>query len=146
MSSKFSLARAAAVALVAIGSVASLGTDAFAANRTWTPVNTGTAQTRWGTGLVYASNWSGGTAAGNPTSADTGIFNATSTRTITGIAGNILPIGTMTLSGAQQTFATPSATIVISGTGAVPNVAIASNATGNQIIQMGVQLAEHIYL
>ena len=141
MSSKFSLARAAAVALVAIGSVASLGTDAFAANRTWTPVNTGTAQTRWGTGLVYASNWSGGTAAGNPTSADTGIFNATSTRTITGIAGNILPIGTMTLSGAQQTFATPSATIVISGTGGDPNVAIASNATGNQIIQMGVQLA-----
>jgi len=47
----------------------------------------------------------------------------------------------MTLSGAQQTFATPSATIVISGTGAVPNVGIASNATGNQIIQMGVQIA-----
>jgi hypothetical protein len=141
MSSKFSLARAAAVALVAIGSVASLGTDAFAVNRTWTPVGSGTASASWGTALVYASNWSGGTAAGNPTANDLGIFNATSTRTIKGVAGNTVPIGVMQLSGAQQTFSTPTTTILISGTGAVPNVGITSSATGNQIFQTGVQLS-----
>jgi hypothetical protein len=140
MSSKFSFARTVAVALVAIGSVASLGTDAFAVNRTWTPVGTGTASGKWGTGLVYASNWSGGTATGNPTANDLGIFNATSTRNITGVAGNAVPIGILQLSGAQQTFLTPSTTIVISGTGAVPNVGINNTATGNQIFQAGVQV------
>lgn len=141
MSSKFSLARAVAVALVAIGSVASLGTDAFAANRTWTPTGT----PRWGNALSFASSWSGGTAVGNPTAADTAIFaNGASTRTITAIAGNILPIGTMTLSGASQVFSTPSATIVISGTGAVPNVGITSTGTGLQNFQTGVQVGSNM--
>jgi len=143
MSSKFSLARAVAVALVAIGSVASLGTDAFAANRTWTPVGSGTTQGKWGTALVYASNWSGGTATGNPTPNDTGVFNSAAGQTVSMVANNSTPIGILQLSGATtgaRTFSGPTSTIVISGTGAVPNVGISSTATRDQIFSTTVKV------
>ncbi|MEI8370270.1 MAG: hypothetical protein WCJ31_17710 [Planctomycetia bacterium] len=82
MSSKFSFARVVAVALVAIGSVASLGVDAFAAPRTWTngsapavgggPTNRG----KWGTAVQFATNWN---STSNPRTVpgtgDTAVFN-----------------------------------------------------------------------
>jgi PEP-CTERM motif len=140
MSSQFSLARAVAVALVAIDSVASLGTDAFAANRTWTPVGTGTAAQRWGTDPVYATNWSEA-ATGNPTAGDTAIFNNNLlNQTITVINGDTVPIGMIKLSGTQKVFMSPTATIVIDGNSAVLNVGITSTATSNQIFQAGVQV------
>jgi hypothetical protein len=96
-----SLARAVAVALVAVGSVASLSQAAFAANRTWTPVGSGTTAARWGTASVYAANWSGGVT--NPTAADSAIFNAATQRTINPIASNAVPIGAINVTGAGNT-------------------------------------------
>ena len=131
MSSKFSLARAAAVALVAIGSVASLGTDAFAVNRTWTGNAPGSGNAgRWGTAAVYNSNWSQATP---PTSADTGVFSSNSNRTITTLP-DLLPIGDFSFSGnGNNTFSnTTGSSIVISGNGSTPNVGISSTGAGTQ--------------
>ena len=119
-------ARAAAVALVAIGSFACLSSDAFAANRTWTPVTSGSTAARWGTAAVYAPNWSGAT---NPTSADAGIFSSNAIRTVTAVSGNTLPIGSLVFVGSGTTNFTMNigASIVISGTGS-PSVGISSTS------------------
>ena len=131
MSSKFSIARTMAVALVAIGSVASLGTDAFAVNRTWTGNAPGSGNAgRWGTAAVYNSNWSQATP---PTSADTGVFSSNSNRTITTLP-DLLPIGDFSFSGnGNNTFTnTTGSSIVISGNGSTPNVGISSTGAGTQ--------------
>ena len=123
--------RAMVLAAAAIGSVASLSQAAFAANRTWTPVGTGTTAAKWGTAAVYAPNWSGGVT--NPTAADSAIFNAGGTRTVTPIAGNSLPIGDINVTGAGNfIFANAlNSNIVISGTGASPSVGINVTGAGN---------------
>jgi hypothetical protein len=124
-------ARAAAVALVAIGSFACLSSGAFAADRTWTPVPSGATAARWGTAALYAPNWSlvSGTAK-NPTASDNAIFTGNNNRTITPIAQNALPIGSLTFSGAgKSTFVSAiGASIVISGNGQAPNVGISTSA------------------
>jgi hypothetical protein len=120
-------ARAAAVALVAIGSLACLSSDVFAANRTWTALASGTAARRWGTGTAYAANWSSST---NPTSGDAGIFIGTANQTVTTVSGNTLPIGSLVFNGSGTTsfsIASGGGAIVIYGTGS-PSVGINSTS------------------
>ena len=71
MKLKFAFARKVAVGLIAVGSLACLATDTFAANRTWTSstITTNQYQTKWGTG--FASNWAG---LNVPTASDIGVF------------------------------------------------------------------------
>ena len=71
MRSHSSLARPMALALMAIGTVACMSTDTFAANRTWTSstITTSQYQTKWGT--AFASNWAANTV---PTTADIAVF------------------------------------------------------------------------
>jgi hypothetical protein len=133
MRSKFSFARTLALALVAIGTVACVNSETFAANRTWTPVASGTTAARWGTASVYAANWSGGIT--NPTAADSAIFNANSARQITPILNNTLPIGDINVTGSGNvTFLnTTGSRIVISGNGGAPNVGVNVTGAGNAI-------------
>ncbi len=67
----FAFARKVAVGLIAVGSLACLATDTFAANRTWTSSNisAGSYRAKWGTG--FASNWAGAVV---PTTADIATF------------------------------------------------------------------------
>lgn len=67
----FAFARKVAVGLIAVGSLACLATDTFAANRTWTSsaITAGSYRAKWGTG--FASNWAGNTV---PTTADIATF------------------------------------------------------------------------
>jgi len=81
MRSNFSFGRAVAFALVAIGTVASLSSDTFAVNRTWTngySLNSGN-RGKWGT--AFTSNWAGNVV---PTTGDLAYFgsNLTSTYSI----------------------------------------------------------------
>ena len=119
-------ARAAAVALVAIGSFACLSSDAFAANRNWTGSASGTAANQWGTSTAAAANWSPAT---NPTSNDWGIFSSNSNQSVTGVSGNTLPIASLVFRGSGTTSFSMNngASIVIYGTGS-PSVGISSTS------------------
>ena len=138
MRSKFSFARTLALALVAIGTVACVSSETFAANRTWTPVGTGTTAARWGTASVYAPNWSGGVT--NPTAADSAIFNANSARQVTPVLNNLLPIGDINVTGSGNvTFLNSTgAKIVISGNGSSPAVGLNVSGAGNAIFNGNV--------
>ena len=133
MKTRLFFARAMALALVAGGIVASLPTEAMAANRTWTNGSTNPSGNRqkWGTTAQFATNWSSvgvGTFA-NPTAADTAVFvgNNGATQSITIQSANV-PIGKLTFSGTTAySFTTNS--LAISGDGSIPNVGI-SNASG----------------
>jgi hypothetical protein len=113
-----------------------LSSDAFAANRTWTPVASGSTAARWGTGTAYAANWSGGGT--NPTSADAGIFSSNAIRTVTAVSGNTLPIGSLVFLGSGTTNFTMNtgASIVISGTGS-PSVGISSTSGRQNFSSLG---------
>ena len=119
-------ARAAAVALVAIGSFACLSSDAFAATRNWNPLGSGTAARQWGTSTAAAANWSPAT---NPNSGDTGIFSSSTNQTVTTVSGNTLPIGSLVFRGSGTTnfSMNTGASIVIDGTGS-PSVGISSTS------------------
>jgi hypothetical protein len=138
MRSKFSFARTLAVALVAIGTVACVSSETFAANRTWTPVGSGTTAARWGTSSVYAANWSGGVT--NPTATDSAVFNAASARQVTPILNNLLPIGDINVTGSGNvTFLnTTGAKILISGNGASPAIGLNVTGAGNAIFNGNV--------
>lgn len=132
MRSKFSFARTLALALVAIGTVACVSSETFAANRTWTGNAPSPNNGKWGTAAQFASNWSGFT---NPDSTDTGVFSSNSNRAITPQA-NMLPIGSFLFSGAgKNTFGnTAGSSIVISGTG-IPSIGISSSSSADQLFQ-----------
>ena len=119
-------ARAAAVALVAIGCFACLSSDAFAATRNWTGSASGTAARQWGTSTAYAANWSPAT---NPTSDDWGIFSSNSIQSVTAVSGNTLPIASLVFRGSGTTSFSMNngASIVIYGTGS-PSVGISSTS------------------
>ena len=119
-------ARAAAVALVAIGCFACLSSDAFAATRNWTGTASGTAARQWGTSTAAAANWSPAT---NPTSNDWGIFSSNSNQTVIAVSGNTLPIGNLVFRGSGTTnfSMNTGASIVIYGTGS-PSVGISSTS------------------
>ncbi|MCY3016904.1 MAG: hypothetical protein NT171_19715 [Planctomycetota bacterium] len=140
MRSTFSLARTLSLALVAIGTVACVSSETFAANRTWTPVASGTTAARWGTASVYAPNWSSSSnPLTNPTAADSAIFNsnAANARTVTPIANNVLPIGDLKFSGSNSViFANAlGSSIVISGNSASPSVGISLTGSGSVAFQ-----------
>jgi hypothetical protein len=124
-------ARAAAVALVAIGSFACLSSDAFAATRNWTGTASGTAARQWGTSTAAAANWSPAT---NPNSGDTGVFSSSINQSVTAVSGNTLPIGSLVFRGSGTTSFTVNtgASIVIYGNAGIPNVGI-SSTSGRQI-------------
>jgi len=126
------------IALMAIGTVACMSSATFAANRTWTPVASGSTAARWGTASVYASNWSGAT---NPTSVDTAIFSSASNRTITTLP-NTLSIKNIVIGGSgNNTFTnTIGASIVISGSGS-PAIAISNTSAGTQLFNTRVVFA-----
>ena len=71
MKLKLAFARKVAVGLIAVGSLACLATDTFAANRTWTSSNITALSYRVKWGAAFASNWSDNTV---PTVADTAVF------------------------------------------------------------------------
>ena len=120
-------ARAAAVALVAIGSFACLSSGAFAATRTWTGSASGTAARQWGTSTAAAANWSSAT---NPSSVDTGVFSSSINQSVTAVSGNTLPIGSLVFRGSGTTSFTMNngASIVIYGNAGIPNVGISSTS------------------
>jgi len=120
-------ARAAAVALVAIGSFACLSSGAFAATRTWTGSASGTAARQWGTSTAAAANWSPAT---NPTSVDAGVFNSSINQSVTAVSGNTLPIGSLVFRGSGTTnfSMNTGASIVIYGNAGSPNVGISSTS------------------
>jgi len=120
-------ARAAAVALVAIGSFACLSSGAFAATRTWTGSASGTAARQWGTSTAAAANWSSAT---NPSSVDTGVFSSSINQSVTAVSGNTLPIGSLVFRGSGTTSFSMNtgASIVIYGNAGIPNVGISSTS------------------
>ena len=120
-------ARAAAVALVAIGSFACLSSDAFAATRNWTGSASGTARGQWGTSTAAANNWSPAT---NPTSVDAGVFSSSINQSVTAVSGNTLPIGSLVFRGSGTTnfSMNTGASIVIDGNAGSPNVGISSTS------------------
>jgi hypothetical protein len=120
-------ARAAAVALVAIGSFACLSSDAFAATRNWTGTASGTAARQWGTSTAAAANWSPAT---NPNSGDTGVFSSSINQSVTAVSGNTLPIGSLVFRGSGTTnfSMNTGASIVIYGDAGIPNVGISSTS------------------
>ena len=119
-------ARAAAVALVAIGCFACLSSGAFAAPKNWIGTASGTARGQWGTSTAAAANWS---PAGNPNSGDTGVFSSSINQTVTTVSGNTLPIGSLVFRGSGTTnfSMNTGASIVIDGTGS-PSVGISSTS------------------
>ena len=134
MRSKFSFARTLALALVAIGTVACVSSETFAANRTWTGTASGTAAGKWGTASIFAPNWSSPPST-NPTAADSAIFNANSARNVAPIINNLLPIGDINVTGSGNvTFQNAAGSkIVISGNSASPSVGVNVTGSGNAI-------------
>ena len=143
MRSHSSLARPMALALMAIGIVACMSTDTFAANRTWTNASSSASGNRnkWGITSQFATNWSGIT---NPTAADTAVFSGANGPSQTNtIMSNDTPIGSITFSGTTAyTFQKNSTTgsLLISGNGSLPNVGIANNASSRQTFDAGVKI------
>ena len=137
MKTRLFFARAMALALVAGGIVASLPTEAMAANRTWT--NASTVQSgnknKWGTTAATATNWTTNT---NPTSSDTAVFLGNN-----GVSTNIaiqsanVPVGKITFSGTTQYNFTVNA-VALSGDGSTPNVGISNGASGETQTFAGV--------
>ena len=138
MKTRLFFARAVTLALVAGGIVASLPTEAMAANRTWTNLSTSASgnKIKWGTTAQFASNWSGNT---NPTAADTAVFTGTN-----GLTQNIaiqsvnVPIGKLTFTGTTAYSFTSNA-LSLRGDSSIPNVAIA-NASGKDQTFTAVQI------
>ena len=132
-------ARAMALALVAGGIVASLPTEAMAANRTWTNASTQQSGNRnkWGTTTATGSNWTTNT---NPTSSDTAVFLGNN-----GVSSNIaiqsanVPVGKITFSGTTQYNFTANA-VALSGDGSTPNVGISNGASGETQTFAGVSV------
>lgn len=128
MKTRLFFARAMTLALVAGGIVASLPTEAMAANRTWTNASTPVSNNKqkWGTTAQFATNWSGNV---NPTAADTAVFagNNGLTQSIAIQSANV-PIGKLTFSGSTA-YSFTSQPLLISGDGSIPNVGI-TNASG----------------
>jgi len=138
MRSNFLFARSMALALMAIGTVACISSDTYAANRTWTPT-TGLTAGKWGTAQIYATNWnSTANPVTNPTPDDTAIFSSASNRTIT-TQPNTLSIKNIVIGGSgNNTFSnTIGASIVISGSGS-PAIAISNTSAGIQLFNTRV--------
>jgi len=137
MKTRLFFARAMALALVAGGIVASLPTEAMAANRTWTNASTVQSGNRnkWGTTTATGSNWTTNT---NPTSSDTAVFLGNN-----GVSTNIaiqsanVPVGKITFSGTTQYNFTVNA-VALSGDGSTPNVGISNGASGETQTFAGV--------
>ena len=134
MKTRLFFARAMALALVAGGIVASLPTEAMAANRTWTNGSSGPSgnKLKWGTTAQFATNWSsvGVATFANPTSADTAVFSGTNTSTHNiAIQSANVPIGKLTFTSGTTAYSFTSQPLAISGDGSIPNLGI-SNASG----------------
>jgi len=143
MKAQFSMARMMATALAAVGVLACLTADTYAANRTWTNASSSGSGNRnkWGTTSQFATNWSG---IGNPGAADTAVFAGTNGPTQTNtIMSDNTQIGQITFSGTTAyTFQKNSTlgSLLINGNGSLPNVGISNNSSAKQTFDSGVKI------
>ena len=137
MKTKLFFARAMALALVAGGLVASLPTEAMAANRTWNNASSSPSGNRgkWGTTAQFATNWSG---VANPTSADTALFQGNNgvSPTIAIQSANV-PVGKLTFGGTTAYSFTDNS-VALFGDSSTPKVGISNDASGKTQTFAGV--------